>query len=199
MIYAAICFTDTYGDMSPKDKRDLESNVAYSLLSALYKKIYSQTCKEIVKDSYGKPRFVDKGVPEFNVSHTDGAVLVALDTDSCPIGVDIQIKVKEEKCERIEKRFPYVNSIKEGMPISELELFLAKQVDGKYVFDKLYPSLSLDEKGFIFKWTLAEALLKAHGEGFCASELLGKINDHRSVSFSPKEDLIASIVSLKKP
>ena len=77
---------------SPKDRRDKEHTLAYSLLDKLLKN-EGILEYEILRTENGKP-YIKGNALYFNISHTDG--LVAVSIGDSPVGID---------CERIDYSF----------------------------------------------------------------------------------------------
>ncbi len=183
-----------------REKARAERLAAYALLSALYEKIYGASLPAISRAEGGKPYFKGDNMPGFNISHTDGACLAAIDTEGIGIGADIQIKIADAVAERVGKRFPFVECTECGRPIAELLIFEGREDRGEITVTPL----SLGEcglqastvSGFSAKWALTEAVLKADGGGFGNACKLGELKNYESVSFVWKEKYFISAVRL---
>ncbi len=83
-----------YGNnLSSKERRDLEHNLAYSLLNNMLKRYFNIENYTIIKNKNGKP-YIDKKGVYFNISHTNG--LVACAVSDTEVGID---------CEKIDKAY----------------------------------------------------------------------------------------------
>lgn len=125
-------------NLSPRERRELEHNVAYDLLKDMLFRYFNITSYTVLKNENGKPYVENKGV-HFSLSHTHGlAVCVVADS---PVGVDCEwIATKSEAdIKKFANRFFVENEIK------LLEI-------GNYS--------SLD---FFKLWTGKEAVIKKHG------------------------------------
>ena len=124
--------------MSPKERRNLEHNVAYTLLASMLHKHFSIVSPNILKNENGKPYVNIDGV-HFSLSHTHGlAVCVVADT---PVGVD---------CERIQT--------KSG---TETQKFAKRFfVENEFISLEKGNFSSLD---FYKVWTAKEATIKKRG------------------------------------
>ncbi len=171
-----------------------ERCAAYYLLVAICQKLIGFMPK-IDWNNSGKPKFVNNCL-YFNLSHTNNMVAVTL-SDSCAVGVDVEVEIGKERAERLERRFFSDLTISDRpidveyfccqfdsfgggrfIPMDSCDLLNEKgeNMNGKNLFPiknfkKIYSTDS-----FSAKWTLYEASLKCDGGGFtslpCLSMLL---------------------------
>lgn len=154
MIY--ICIKETATGLSPREKAERDSAISRELLFSVLSDELSLTPLEIRKTDKGKPYFEDKKYPPFSISHTDGAVCVAIAEGWGSVGVDI------EKCggrlsdKRLTDRFfP-------GLAFSDNEISDIR-ISGGCVGENSVGCLP--ETLF----TLGEAIIKCDGGGFAIS------------------------------
>ena len=86
-------------NMSPKDCRSLEHDVAYNLLASMLHNHFGITKPTVLKNENGKPYVNFDGV-HFSISHTLG--LVACVVADIPVGVDCEL-IKTKRTNEIEK------------------------------------------------------------------------------------------------
>lgn len=97
-------------NMSSKERRNLEHNVAYSLLKAMLMEHFGIDNPTILKTENGKPYVGTEGV-HFSIAHTCGlAACVVSDT---PVGVDCEVMATKapEEIQKFAKRFFVENEI----------------------------------------------------------------------------------------
>lgn len=88
----------------------------------------------IERGEYGKPYVRDHEEWQFNISHTDGLIVIAV--ADCPIGIDVE-KIREPDY-RIAKRFftkaenEYIDSDVEGRDVRFFEIWTKKEAYIKY-------------------------------------------------------------------
>ncbi|AYZ74233.1 4'-phosphopantetheinyl transferase superfamily protein [Fusobacterium necrophorum] len=113
--------------------------VSRSILNKAFEKILNTTCEHIValKSKYNKPYIKNKGEIKFNISHTDGYVLVGFSKRE--IGVDIEKVNYNFNIERILKN-----------------CFSSREIK----------NIGTDISTFYKYWTIKEAYLKCEGCGF---------------------------------
>lgn len=179
MIYVALFFT------TEKASREKESLTARALLSDFYKKIFGCTHPEIKKSELGKPYFDFPSPRSISISHSDGAVAVAISDEKVDIGIDVQSEIEAEKAYRISRRFPFVKErfFKE---ITDVCVFKATLIRDSFSFEELSAS-PYQKSNFTLWWTNTEAALKADGGGFTSAKKLDDIEKHCSL-FSFKEN-----------
>lgn len=125
-------------NMSPRDKREYEHNVAYALLRDMLRRYFNVTEPMILRNENGKPYVQEAGV-HFSISHTSGlAACVVADT---PVGVDCEkITAKSDRdIQKFANRFFVEN---------EIELLRAS---------------GFDSTNFYRLWTGKEAVIKKRG------------------------------------
>ena len=89
----------------------------------------------IERGEYGKPYIKDHEEWQFNISHTDGLIVIAV--ADCPIGIDVE-KIREPDY-RIAKRFftkaenEYIGSDIEGRDVRFFEIWTKKEAYIKYI------------------------------------------------------------------
>lgn len=178
MIYVALFL------LSDMISREKESITARALLSDFYKKIFGCAHPEIKKSELGKPYFDFPNSHPFSISHSKGAVAVAVSDEACNIGIDVQKEVGKEKATRIFARFPFVKkrSFKEE---PDIRIFKATLFDSTFLFEELKPA-PCRESDFTLLWTNTEAALKSDGGGFASAKKLDEIEKSCSI-FSFKE------------
>ena len=126
-----------------------------ALFEALLDK-FSLPSLEIKKTGAGKPYFEDSRYPAFSISHTDGAVCVAICDTAESVGVDIEKCSERLRNKRITDRFfphltPCENEINDIEILTEPESRIEPSADSVF--------------------TLGEAIIKCDGRGFAiASE-----------------------------
>lgn len=178
MIYIALFFT------TEKASREKESLTARALLSDFYKKFFGCTHPEIKKSELGKPYFDFPSPRSISISHSDGAVAVAISDEKIDIGIDVQSEIEAEKAYRISRRFPFVKE-RFFEKIANACVFKATLNRDGFSFEEL--SVSPCQKNeFTLWWTSTEAVLKADGGGFTSVKKLDDIEKHCSL-FSFKE------------
>lgn len=173
-----------------KKERMLAYGGLFYLLSHLYNIDYP-----IINFS-GKPTLANNGTrPSFNLSHTDGAVVVAITEDYEQVGVDIERLMPSEVSERIFKRFLFdkEDSLPSNRLGEETEIFTLYSHEGELVLKKVqktengkaYPTGESSDShpsfrdgitkikrgdGGVYsvteKYTLLESVLKCEGGGF---------------------------------
>lgn len=167
MIYVALFFT------TEKASREKESLTARALLSDFYKKIFGCTHPEIKKSELGKPYFDFPSPRSISISHSDGAIAIALSDEKAEVGIDIQSEIEAEKAYRISHRFPFVKErfFKE---ITDVCVFKATLNRDSFSFEKISPS-PCQNGDFTLLWTITEAVLKADGGGFSSAKKLEEL------------------------
>ena len=157
-----------------------ESIIARALLSDLYKKVFGEKIPEIKKCKLGKPYFDFQDAPPFSISHSDGAVAVALSNEKGEVGIDIQSKIDEEKRARISRRFPFVKE-RVFKELSDVCFFKATLNSGNFSFEEFSES-PCQKSDFTLYWTSTEAILKAEGGGFTSAKKLDELEKTHEVS-----------------
>ena len=163
-----------YAESAKNESVKEERNLAYTTLLCSLKAFFEINDPVIERDVDGKPYLKQEGEKRvyFNISHSDGAVVVAL-SDEGEIGVDIQSQVDEKKAEKLEKRYLsdliYVNDRFVD------NILFCEMVDECIYFIKS-ESGSLTTDSFSEKWSVLESLLKLFGKGFGGLSLLSDIS-----------------------
>jgi phosphopantetheinyl transferase len=117
------------------------------LFTILEREGYSQDVR-ILRDGWGRPQFDDSSLPDFNISHSDGFVAVALGDGR--VGIDLQS----------------VNPDFDPVPLAE-RFFSAEEAAS------IKQAPKADQTNLFFAlWTKKEALGKALGKGL--ADTLGK-------------------------
>ena len=99
-----IKYIDYDENLSPRERRTLEHDIAYDLLFNMLEKHFGITSPVILKAENGKPYISNEGV-YFSISHTEGlAVCVVAD---CLVGVDCEklVSKSDTEIEKFAKRF----------------------------------------------------------------------------------------------
>ena len=96
--------------LSPKERRTLEHNIAYSLLDDMLKEHLGPISFTVLKNENGKPYVNLEGV-HFSLSHTNGLAVCAI-ADK-PIGIDCEqiVAKSKEDIQKFAKRFFVENEI----------------------------------------------------------------------------------------
>ena len=126
-----------YGDIPINKKRELEHNIAYSLLDKMLSECGISEY-EILKNENGKPYLKDNSI-HFSISHTNGFCAVCL--NDAPIGID---------CEKIDPSF------ERKIPQFAKRYFLGNEI-------KLLEENDYDALTFFKIWTRKEAYIKKYG------------------------------------
>ncbi len=121
---------------------------ALRLLLTLLERQNHSTDVRILRDEWGRPHFEDPALPDFNLSHSDGFVAVALGDGQ--VGIDLQ---------RINLAF-------DPIPLAERFFSAEEAASIKQAAEMDRPDL------FFALWTKKEALGKALGRGL--ADMLGK-------------------------
>ncbi len=124
-------------NITPKEKREYEHNLAYSLLDKLLKS-KGVTSYEFIKNENGKPFLKDIPI-FFSISHSDGFCAVCI--SSTPVGID---------CEKIDPSYGEKIELFASRYFNESEALLLKNSQNK-VLD------------FFKIWTAKEAYIKKLG------------------------------------
>ena len=133
-----------------------QSAIAREMLYTALSEKFALPMIEIKKTAEGKPYFDGVGYPAFSISHTDGAVCVAVSDTAESVGVDIEKCTERLRNKRITDRFfphltPHENEINDIEILTESESRIEPSVDSVF--------------------TLGEAIIKCDGRGFAiASE-----------------------------
>jgi phosphopantetheinyl transferase len=135
--------------------REGESLAARELLFSALEREFSLPRCEILKDEKGKPYFKNEDYPAFSISHTDGAVAVAISRDFDALGVDIQRFCDKLSDTRLTDRF-FGGLSFSGSECQDIKLV----ADGEFF-------TAIDSP--ITRFTLGEAIIKCDGRGFSAS------------------------------
>ena len=147
---------------------DQSAIVREALFEALLDK-FSLPPHEIKKTEAGKPYFEDSRYPAFSISHTEGAVCVAICDTAESVGVDIEKYSERLKDSRLTDRFFHGLSVREN-EISDIEIMTAEDT-------------RIEENTDIV-FTLGEAIIKCDGRGFAAAREAHALSEKmRSASF----------------
>lgn len=188
MIYVAL-FLPSEG-MS----REKESLTARALLSDFYINIFGSEPPKIKKSELGKPYFDFPSSPPFSISHSDGAVAVAISDENADVGIDVQSEIEAEKACRISHRFPFVKE-RFFEKIANVCVFKAALNRDGFSFEEL--SVSPCQKNeFTLWWTSTEAVLKADGGGFTSSKKLDELEKICSVFSFEENGIYVSLAVL---
>ncbi len=98
-------------NLSPKERRDLEHDVAHTLLKDMLARHFGIHSANVLRNENGKPYVENEGV-HFSLSHTHGlAVCVIADS---PVGVDCErlVAKSEADIKKFANRFFVENEIK---------------------------------------------------------------------------------------
>ena len=151
---------------------------SYTLLLRMYENAFSaQEMPEIIYTPGGKPKFSGSDGCFFNISHSRGAVAVAISDRE--VGIDVEgCEVSAERAQRVEKRCAEALAAVSKNEKGELGVeFLQFDVrcgeivssDGKITVKDENPC------GFSLRWTRLEAALKLDGDGFAGIKRIEKI------------------------
>ena len=152
MIYIYLKASDASG--TPREVAERQSCEARDMLRSALKSL-SLPDAEIIKDGRGKPYFAAEGYPAVSISHTEGAVAVALATECPAVGVDIERHSPRLSDTRVAERFF------RGLSYQGCECF-----DIKIITDGVTAPA---EDCAATRFTLGEAIIKCDGGGFAAS------------------------------
>lgn len=150
----------------------VERQAAYNLLFSALCHFFKVENPKIHRDTKGKPSLTDQNI-YFNISHSDGLVLVTL-SDEYDVGCDIQCEPEKENQAALEKRF-----LKGTLPCStslDINYFLA--TEGR-IYEVDFESAT--EDSFTDKWVKLESIMKLSGEGFSALPNIENIAQNISV------------------
>lgn len=131
-----------------------QSAIAREMLYTALSEKFALSRIEIKKTAEGKPYFDSVGYPAFSISHTDGAVCVAISDTAESVGVDIEKCTERLRNKRITDRFfPHLTPCENEIDDIEIntagEVFLDEQSDALF--------------------TLGEAIIKCDGRGFAVA------------------------------
>ena len=138
----------------PCESIEKQSALARNMLFSELREEFSLPETEIKKTADGKPYFEEKGYPAFSISHTAGAVCVAIFDGAGSIGADIEKCSERLLNKRLTDRF-FPGLTKADNSVSDIEI----KVRGE-VYD------AEPEKAL---FTLGEAVIKCDGRGFSAA------------------------------
>ena len=169
MIYATFMYLSHNEGASPKEKRAAESEAARELLKALYLHVFKENLPKILKNETGKPFLDGENSHPISISHSAGAVAVAVSDENSPIGIDVEEKISEDVASRIQKRFPFIKK-RDFSPINDITLFEAKSTAN--ISFKEISLTPTNQDCFGFYWTACESVLKAEGGGLASHEKL---------------------------
>ncbi len=197
------------GPKSEKVKR--ERNISYSALVYLLRYFFDISSPDI--NFIAKPYLVDKEQSvSFNISHTDGAIIIALSDEYPSVGVDIEKVMDAGIAKRINKRFLSSEEVFDmSAPLAEKVNFFSLCYEGgephlykipkneEVKMDKLpkphIPRLLKENQALpkngendaystTTRFTLLESLLKCEGGGFSSISRWTEIKkDCECVSF----------------
>lgn len=140
---------------SPRERQAAEGLAARELLFSALLHELELLPLEIAKTDTGKPYFADAEYPPFSISHTDGAIAIAI-ADGCEsVGVDIERLSPRLSDERLTDRFFPDISYAEN-EINEIKTVTAGEI-------------SPARDGAPARFTLGEAIIKCDGGGFASS------------------------------
>ncbi len=101
-----------YGNnLSSKERRDLEHNLAYSLLNNMLKRYFNLENYTIIKNENGKP-YIDKEGVYFNISHTNGLVACAVSDKEVGIDCEKIDTAYDKRVQKLANRYFVENEIK---------------------------------------------------------------------------------------
>ena len=139
-----------------------ESAVAREALFTVLRERFSLPEIEIKKTAEGKPYFDDGRYPAFSISHTEGAVCVAISDTADSVGVDIERYSERLKDPRLTDRFfPRLELSKNE--ITDIEILTVEDVRVEENTDIVF--------------TLGEAIIKCDGRGFAAAALARALSE----------------------
>ena len=114
-----------------------QSAIAREMLYTALSEKFALPMIEIKKTTEGKPYFDGVGYPAFSISHTDGAVCVAVSDTAESVGVDIEKCTERLRNKRITDRFfphltPHENEINDIEILTESESRIEPSVDSVF-------------------------------------------------------------------
>ncbi len=158
------------------DEVRLERLAAYSTLFFALCELYGKRGLTLCRPEYGKP-YLDGNEIYISLSHTDGAVAVAL-SDEYELGVDIQSEIDEHRAARLEKRFfDNINIKEKNIPVN---LFRLNITGDAAAFEAIKAEPREDD--FTARWAYCESLLKCDGSGFSGLEKISEIQEKTKTS-----------------
>ncbi|MBQ8303249.1 MAG: hypothetical protein IJX97_06910 [Clostridia bacterium] len=159
-----------YVESAKNENVKAERELAYTTLLCSLKAFFEINDPIIERDADGKPYLKQEGEKSiyFNISHSDGAVAVAL-SDEGEIGMDIQSDIDDKKAERLEKRY-LSDLIYTNEKVID-EIFFGEIIDECLVLNGTVFENPLINS-FSEKWTVLESLLKLSGKGFGGLSLI---------------------------
>ena len=140
--------------IKPCKCRAEQSALAREMLFSELSDKFSLPKAEIKKTESGKPYLDGEGYPAFSISHTDGAVAVAICDGVASVGVDIEKCSPRLRDTRLTDRFFPALSQGEN-EISDIEILSDGQIEPEAHPETLF--------------TLGEAIIKCDGRGFAAA------------------------------
>jgi phosphopantetheinyl transferase len=146
-----------------------QSAIAREMLYTALSEKFALPMIEIKKTAEGKPYFEDKRYPAFSISHTEGAICVAISDSAESVGVDIEKYSDRLQSNRLTDRFFPSLTVGEN-EISDIEIMTAEDT-------------RIEENTDIV-FTLGEAIIKCDGRGFAAAREAQALSEKmRSASF----------------
>ena len=131
-----------------------QSAAAREMLYTALSKKFELSMIEIKKTAEGKPYFDGVGYPAFSISHTEGAVCVAISDTAESVGVDIEKCTERLRNKRITDRFfPHLTPCENE--INDIEILTERE-------SRIEPSADS-------VFTLGEAIIKCDGRGFAVA------------------------------
>lgn len=107
----------------------IERAGAYLALSDLYTRIYGEKIPEIRRDSMNRPYPVREKC-DFNLSHSDMLVAVAITDDGARVGIDVEKELSPERAANIEAGYTSrISFMGLGRDLGDYEIYFAKFTD----------------------------------------------------------------------
>ena len=149
--------------VKPCDKRQDGSAVARETLFVALSERFSLPRTEIKKTEAGKPYFEDERYPAFSISHTEGAICVAMSDSAESVGVDIEKYSDRLQNNRLTDRFfPSLtageNEISDIALLTEADVCIEENTD--------------------IVFTLGEAIIKCDGGGFAIAQRASELSQN---------------------
>ena len=158
--------------IKPCERQQEQSALAREMLFSTLSEKLSLPKTEIKKTEDGKPYFDKVGYPAFSISHTDGAVCVAISDGAGSVGVDIEKDSPRLTETRLTDRFFPSLTLSQN-EISDIEIEAAGEISDKAPAEALF--------------TLGEAIIKCDGRGFAAAGEAARLSlKMRKASFKIK-------------
>lgn len=159
-----------------KSKTDTYTSLAAYLSLEYFLKKCGKEMPNITRGENGKPEFVPctERMPEFNVSHSKGVCLIAINSEKTCKGVKIGVDIEQNRHvlhqEGIQDRYlQNVNNYLQNTSLDNINLkvySLSTQTLEPQELSGHATIAPVDGSGFFDRWCTMEAVLKADGRGF---------------------------------